>query len=655
VPEFPDTDVPEFPDTDVPEFPDTDFPNQGNPSPDPNNPTPGPVPGPQPGDNPTTTPGTQPGDNPTTTPGTVPGSTPGNPGRPGTPPPGPGDTPEFPGHDPENPDEAVPGWNPNIDIPGDNPGDNPDTAVPGWNPNIDIPGDNPGQNPDTAVPGWDIDIDVPGGNPGDRGNNNTNQGTGNGIGFNLDNQPRNPDITDRTPGTDPRTDGGTPPPDISVPEDRPRIDDDPCPNGCVPEGDCMPIDICSQPCIQDILFRLGRIQNQLVGLEASLLDRILQVIGALADLQALTAPDYSDDFEAVQQRIQVLDESVEGQIDGIEELIRSLTPGTDNPNTGEEFPELDLIPRIYAILGGESWFSGDSQGITFNPEGAIEALRDSIYPETSGNARSITVATLPDYFRSMLAVMRHRSGHFRYPARVPYNIGRSEDDPREIIADVDWQLWLVENLDAWFGQYPIKMKYKNADGEVKDLELYNQAETLAEMMGILLTLSSDTDVLTELGFKATVEAIKAQTSAIQAADYGKAIADYLGFRSKASTRNLPLSINPKGTNIRDALSESTQKVQRFENVDKESLADYLKELLVGVAIIKAALYRPLNENRDELPGDRIREDIETSRDESDQEWLDFLNDVRNPTGIERNPLAPQVDVNNLSQESAENG
>jgi hypothetical protein len=425
----------------------------------------------------------------------------------------------------------------------------------------------------------------------------------------------------------------------------------------------MPIDICSQPCIQDILFRLGRIQSQLSGLEASFLDRILQVIGAMADLQALLDDGYEDEFESVLRRIQQLDESTQAgigglnssitsQIDGLEDLIRAIQPGDGEPG---EYPELDLIPRIYSILGGESWFSGDSQGITINPEAAIEALRENVYPEVAGNPRSVTVSNLPDYLRSLLAVMRHRSGHFRYPARVPYNIGLSQDDPLQIISDMDWQVWLVENLDAWFGQYPIRMKYKNADGEDRDLELYNQAETLAEMMGLLLTLSSDTDVLTELGFKATVEAIKAQTSAIQAADYGKAIADYLGFRSKASTRNLPLSINPKGTNIRDALTESTQKIQRFENVDQESLADYLKELLTGVAIVKAALYRPLNENRDELPGDRIREDLETSRDESDQEWLDFLNDVRNPTGIERNPLAPQPDVNNLSQESAENG
>jgi hypothetical protein len=210
------------------------------------------------------------------------------------------------------------------------------------------------------------------------------------------------------------------------------------------------------------------------------------------------------------------------------------------------------------------------------------------------------------------------------------------------------QEWLFLQLDGILGQFPIKLKVRNAEGQIQDLKVENLSEIQAEILGILLGMSADLDISVELGMKAIVESIRATNAATVAYDYAKANCEYLGYKGKEEQRDVPMSITPKSASLRDALKPSIQKGAKFVFDDKEDLQDLLRRIALSTQIIQAVFSSP---GLDDLPGDRIKQKRRTSDVEDNNKWTEFIAQIENPDGqMKRDDNAPKPDIKDLNIE-----
>jgi hypothetical protein len=311
-----------------------------------------------------------------------------------------------------------------------------------------------------------------------------------------------------------------------------------------------------------------------------------------------------------------------------------------------------LLPKVYDILGGSMWDSEIFQKGEVSVEGWLRAAGLIQFKEGKENNK-VAIANLPDLVRHFLASLYFRSGFHRFPAEVPQWLLDIEDkegkdkDKKEnayISDNLHFQEWTVRQLDALFGQFPIKIKYRDAQDKEQELILENIAETLAELTGLGLNIANDSDTSVAIGMKNLVETTKAANIALAASDYAKANAEYLGYRSKEYTREVPLTFTPKAESMKEILKESKQKVVGFRFDDKEDLQEQINKLLLVSQMVKAALFMPWKPGQ-KITGDWIKDQNEKIKTQGDEDWKALLRRLNNPEGIykvEGNPT-PKID------------
>lgn len=247
----------------------------------------------------------------------------------------------------------------------------------------------------------------------------------------------------------------------------------------------------------------------------------------------------------------------------------------------------------------------------------------------------------------------YRSGFHRYPATLPEFLIRQkekEDDERTVVISdhVSMQEWLIKNLDALFGEFPVKLKYKTLEGKEETLEIDNISETLSELLGLALNIAMDADTSVVLGLKNLIESTKACNAAIVAGDYARANAEYLGYGGKEVKRNVRLTYTPGKEDIYEFMKPSEANTIGFEFTQKESLQEVLKELIKNTTITKAAVWRTWGSSKNPSPGEAIKNQREKQEQEDDKEWQDLINQLNNPTGVKKvqgNPIPKIKDIN----------
>ncbi|MDG2614703.1 hypothetical protein P7L53_00460 [Thermoleptolyngbya sichuanensis XZ-Cy5] len=240
--------------------------------------------------------------------------------------------------------------------------------------------------------------------------------------------------------------------------------------------------------------------------------------------------------------------------------------------------------------------------------------------------------------RNQLQKVHELMGPDEFPAKLPETLFDPQREGQKEYKNYAKLIeWLIIQMDGLIGQFPLDITYRDAEGKKQVVKITNLSESVAEQLGLLLNIAADAEIAVQLGFKSTTEAMRAMNAATLAADYAKANADFLGYKGEEYAKDAKFTLTPGAKNLKDALTESTKKIQRFKFKDDQDLQDFLKQLLIGVGIIKAAFYRPLNQN-DLLPGERIRKD--RSVDEGgltadDREWEEFLNQIEEPLSRQR--------------------
>lgn len=466
------------------------------------------------------------------------------------------------------------------------------------------------------------------------------------------------------------------PPPPGVPPVEPTQPAPPIPPTPPPTGG----DPCQDPCSQSIrsaIFSNGdRLDNlaDILGLindgigfggggSAEVTVDFSEVLDKLAEIKALLEPNINFFLRSVnagceEEIYQATGTGLLGisnQLDAIALMLSHEKIKSCNVEQAQNKSKAEgLTDKIYKILGGDTWFTQNptQPAIRLNPESETEANRSAIYRTDAGAA--ITVNSLYEYLQALGAVQYHRAGFHRFPARVPENLAGESNQQTTLQDAMSWQEWLIKQIDGLQGAYPIKIKVRDAENQEKTLNIKNQAEMLAEMMGVLLSLNADTDILQDMSMKSIIEVIGARMAATQAYDYSKANSEFLGYKYTEEAQDIDIPVNPKAKNLKEFMEESKQKVRRFRWVDQDNLVDIVRELLKGVGIIKGAFWRTLDIFGNDLPGDRIKDSRREEKNDNDQQWRDFVTQIENPPAGRNPAAAPKPDLDNLGNYTPNN-
>ncbi|MGL5880083.1 MAG: hypothetical protein ACRC2V_20205, partial [Xenococcaceae cyanobacterium] len=337
----------------------------------------------------------------------------------------------------------------------------------------------------------------------------------------------------------------------------------------------------------------------------------------------------------------------------IEYEVIDYDPKTENKyqETEQEFTNVNsgLLNKIHKILGGSLWDSEPILNGEFYLEDSIRFAgfeqykegKDDEYkqnPKLALEVRPVNIRHLPDLLAYSVATLYYRAGFHRFPAEVPETLlaedptSKKKDEVITISDTLHFQEWTIEQLDALIGQFPIQFKYKDVEGKEQQLKLNNLAETLAELVGLSISIATDSDTSVALGIKTLTEAVKASNSSILAADYAKANADYLGYKGKQFVRDVPVSFTPNKESLRELLKDSTLKLASWKYEGQDDLQEQIGKLLIVSQIVKAALFQPFKPDG-KLTGDDIKKQKEKDKEEADKQWQEFVTQLNNPAGI----------------------
>jgi hypothetical protein len=243
-------------------------------------------------------------------------------------------------------------------------------------------------------------------------------------------------------------------------------------------------------------------------------------------------------------------------------------------------------------------------------------------------------------------ILKQITGADDFPMVLPeYLLDDFIDTPKIIPNQVAYNVWLLKQIDALVGLFPIKIERTDENGQKQMLVYENIAEAMAEITGLLAEIAFDADTSVNVGVHATSEAIGAKIAAVQGNSYLKSIVDYLGFQGSHKSINVPISCTPGAVGLDDKLQEnelgdflksSTQKAIGWECTERDDLHSIIKRILFDGEIARAALYKPIKPPKPNTPqsmtGDTIKADRKKEKDREDKEWDLFKQRIKNQEG-----------------------
>lgn len=289
--------------------------------------------------------------------------------------------------------------------------------------------------------------------------------------------------------------------------------------------------------LADILALLKNDDKPILGAINSFRNRAMEAIGE------------------VDTRTELISTQITQVSDQAREIFRRLGPNLDQEILGY----VRSLADIYRLLGGSRWEE--------NKQNLFDLLGGEDFP-----------ATLPS---SLLS----------------YSDGAVQEVP-SISNLITWQ---IEQFDALIGQFPIQVEIVDTDplregNQTRRIELANLSEALAEIYGLAITSSTNSDISINFLARLASEAIAIKNAGIVTQDYVRANAQFLGYRGNFTPRDVKYAFDVSDldnlTTVDRLLKESDMKVQGWKNDDSESLMSYLQKLAFAAQIIKAVHFRP---------------------------------------------------------------
>lgn len=200
---------------------------------------------------------------------------------------------------------------------------------------------------------------------------------------------------------------------------------------------------------------------------------------------------------------------------------------------------------------------------------------------------------------ALLKLILKRIGNL--PANVPDSFTKQNPSNISIESLAELMLWQMQQLDGLMGAYPIEIEIEDSDlvkagNQKQKIKLPNQAEAIAELMGLLLTVKRDTHATLITAIKAMGEAGMSKNLATKVLDVALANAEFLGYKLEQKKKEIPSLFTPGGKNITETLQEKNVEIITYENTDKKDLQDDLKTLLTMAARWNAQNWRKVGKN-----------------------------------------------------------
>lgn len=247
-----------------------------------------------------------------------------------------------------------------------------------------------------------------------------------------------------------------------------------------------------------------------------------------------------------------------------------------------------------------------------------------------------------------------RLGTDSYPVSYPKSLltdrGEGQVKLESLTALIDW---FVGEFDALIGEFPAEIEIEDIDptkagNQKKKVKLPNLAESIAEIYGLTLRQSVDSDVTISFLLRLATETMAAKNAAIVAQDYARANASYLGYKGNKVERIIDYAFDPtKADSIDGILNETTKKLLGWEEDDPETVAAYLQKLMFAAGIIKAVFFRG-----GALQGQLLKEAgnliNRPERADEDRLWKQFLDALNNPNHRVNSGNNPDPKVRDLS-------
>lgn len=268
-------------------------------------------------------------------------------------------------------------------------------------------------------------------------------------------------------------------------------------------------------------------------------------------------------------------------------------------------PENKAIPKIYKILGGDSWFDADNNiKLRHDPEKKLIDRGKTYYNDNGTKGGELEATSMLGFMENLLTPQYYRAGYHELPGEVPDTLLKYKDGDTKVIKNaIDLQEWQIKQFDGLIGQFPIEIEIADSDptkpgDQPKKIEFPNISEALAELIGLGVTSTQNSDTSINYLNRLAVELISTKNAAIITQDYARANAIYLGYNGNPTSREIQYVINPLGKSLDEILMDTKGTVVGWKSEDKNSAADYFRRIFYAISLIKESNFvRPKNLER----------------------------------------------------------
>jgi hypothetical protein len=279
-------------------------------------------------------------------------------------------------------------------------------------------------------------------------------------------------------------------------------------------------------------------------------------------------------------------------------------------STGDNTNPTALIERIYQILGGNAWFNQtQTPALKTKGEDAIKNLGVTIFGQEGDQLNEVTCTSLIDLLRVNTAVNYYRLGLQELPATLPSSLITKYGDLNNILPNPETKLnsyiklfgWYIERFDEVLGQWEVAIEIKDTDpttpgDQSKVMKFPNAAELLAEMVMLLLQISINSELLTNLSTRILMEAGQDKQQNFITYKLLQSLTDYFGYDYKEVPKEMPLLFDPKATEFDKMLTEVKIKVAAPEYNEKFNFQADLMRLKKAAAIVESNQFVKINPN-----------------------------------------------------------
>lgn len=199
-----------------------------------------------------------------------------------------------------------------------------------------------------------------------------------------------------------------------------------------------------------------------------------------------------------------------------------------------------------------------------------------------------------------------------YPVSVPESlISKDEGFIGNLIPNPNKNLqsltqlfvWYIERFDELMGQFEIPIEIKDADpttpgDQPVGIKLPNVAESMAEMMGLLLEAAINSRTLVNITTRNLIGSEQDKLQNYKTYMAVQAIVEYLGFKHKDTKEKIPMLITPDKESLEELLQEKELEIEVTNFDDKQTFRENLADLLNAAAIIRAVFWRKIDKDKD---------------------------------------------------------